>query len=152
MRRDVAPSLGEAEIMMMELLGMAQRTVAGQPSGTAAADAAAAVRAEVEPVWSHVVPEAARDVMIAAAQLAVGRGVAELPADVAERYGARAVVAAVDMIDLTREWVAAGEPRAPGGFPPPVALASSVAFDRDEDDWTLTSVAVLLALAHLGSR
>ncbi len=34
-------------------------------------------------------------------------------------------------------------------MPPPVAFASSVAFDRDEDRETLSSASVLLTLAHL---
>ena len=62
------------------------------------------------------------------------------------------------ILALTAEWRAetypgdrrAGVPMGPGvAMPPPLALASSVAFDRAEDRETRSSVPVLLTLAHL---
>jgi hypothetical protein len=52
------------------------------------------------------------------------------------------------MLQLTAEWVAAGSPDPGARFTPPVAYASSAAFDRGEDADTLAAVALLLAVAH----
>jgi hypothetical protein len=93
-------------------------------------------------------------VMITAAQVAVEAGVAVVPDAAAAMFPGGHVDGADGMLELTGEWIAAGRPGPgsyPGGFMPPFAFASSVAFDRDEDDQTLTSVSVLLTLAHLAA-
>jgi hypothetical protein len=152
MNRDDVPTGAAVALATGELMVTARRTVAMLAPGTGPADAVAAVRAAVGQLWPKVSPEAARDVMTAAAELACECGVTELPADVADRYVGQ-LNGAEGMLDFTGEWLAAGKPEPePGRFTPSVAFASSVAFDRDEDDETLTSVAALLALAHMALR
>lgn len=155
MNRDDMPTGAAVALATGELMVTGRRAVAAYLAGLTAdvlaepAAAVAAVRADVEPLWPKVMPEAARDVMIAAAELACDLGVTELPADLADRYAGQ-LDGAEGMLELTGEWLAAGKSGpGPGGFTPPVAFASSVAFDRDEDDETLTSLAALLALSHL---
>jgi hypothetical protein len=96
------------------------------------------VQAAITPLWPQVVPEAARDVLVACAQLAVTRGITASPGD----------VTAGAMLELTAEWAASGEPGPAAGFAPHVAYASSAAFDRDEDAGTLAAVSLLMAIAH----
>lgn len=105
------------------------------------AEAATAVQAALTPMWPQVVPEAARDVLMTCAQLAVSRGVTELPPTVSN-------ITAATMLELTAGWVAAGSPGPGARFTPPAAYASSAAFDRFEDAETFAAVALLMAVAH----
>lgn len=150
MNRDDLPSGLDVALAFGELMVLGRRTVAALPPDTVPAAAVAAVRDAVGQLWPKVTPEAARDVLVSAAKLACEHGVTELPAAVVDQYGARQLDGADGMLELTGEWIAAGRPAPSNGpFTPPIALASSVAFDRDEDAETLTSVAALLALSHL---
>jgi hypothetical protein len=83
----------------------------------------------------------ARDVLVACAQVAVSRGITALPADIEDET-------AVSMLELTAAQPASGSPGTAGGSAPPVAYASSAAFDRDENAATLSAIALLMALAH----
>jgi hypothetical protein len=74
------------------------------------------VQAALTPLWSRVVPEAARDVLTTCAQIAVNRGVTELPASAGS-------ITAATVLELTAEWVAAGSPGPGARFTPPVAYA-----------------------------
>ena len=139
MDRDTPPDGLAAALMFGELMAAGRRAAIAAPDDLA--EAAAAVQAALTLLWPHVVPEAARDVLTTCAQIAVSRGVTELPASVGN-------ITAATVLELTAEWVAAGS-RDPGArFTPPVAYASSVAFDRDEDAETFAAVALLLAVAH----
>ena len=118
---------------------------AGRRAAIAASDdlagAAAAVQAALTPMWPQVVPEAARDVLMTCAQLAVSRGVTELSPAVSN-------ITAATMLELTAGWAAAGSPGPGARFTPLAAYASSAAFDRSEDAETFAAVALLMALAH----
>ena len=125
------------------------------PSQVAAA--VAVVRAGVAGIWPKIPPEAARDVMVTAAGMACAAGVTTVPEPITEMLPGQ-LDAAGGILALTAEWRAetypgdrhAGVPMGPGvAMPPPLALASSVAFDRAEDRETCSSVPVLLTLAHL---
>src|SRR5260221_6215101 len=115
------------------------------------AAAVAVVRAGIGQLWPQVPPEAVCAVLLAAAELAVVAGVSAVPQAAAAGFAAGHLDGADGMLQLTGEWLAAGRPRRRprGVFAPPFAFATSVAFDRDADDQTLTSLAVLLTLAHL---
>jgi hypothetical protein len=138
MDRDTPPAPLVAGLMFGELMVAGKRAAMTAPTGLAAA--AAVVQAAITSLWPQVVPEAARDVMVACAQLAVSRGITELPADVDD-------MTAASMLELTAEW-AAGRPTPAVWVAPPVAYASAAAFDRDQDAATLSAVSLLLALAH----
>jgi hypothetical protein len=84
---------------------------------------------------------ALRDVLVACAQLAVSRGITTLPAAIEDETAA-------SMLELTAEQAASGSPGSASGFAPPVAYASSAAFDRDEDAAALSALAPLMAIAH----
>jgi hypothetical protein len=146
--RDDPPNGAVIALATGELMVTARRAVA-ERQAIDPADAVAAVRAAVGQLWPKVPPEAVRDVMVAAAKMAREFGVTELPATVADQYSGQ-LDGADGMLELTGEWIAAGKPAPTNGpFTPPIAFASSVAFDRDEDEETLTSLAALLALAHM---
>jgi len=135
-----------------ELMVAARRTVAALPADAAPAAVVAEIRSALGQLWPGVPPEAVRDVLISAAELAAELGVTQMPDDLsvelAERYPGQ-LDGADGMLELTAGWITAGKPTGPGGFTPPVAFASSVAFDRAEDEETLTSLAALLAVSHL---
>jgi hypothetical protein len=137
MDRDTPPDSLVAALMFGELMAAGRRAAITASEDLAAA--AAAVQTAITPLWPQVVPEAARDVLVACAQLAVGRGITALPASTGD-------ITAGAMLELTAGWVAAGSPSA--RFTPPVAYASSTAFDRDEDAATLAAVSLLMAVAH----
>ena len=139
MDRDTPPDGLVAALMFGELMAAGRRAAIAASDDLA--EAAAAVQAALTPLWSRVVPEAARDVLITCAQIAVSRGVTELPASAGN-------ITAATVLELTAEWVAAGSPGPGARFTPPVAYASSAAFDRDEDAETLAAVCLLLAVAH----
>ncbi len=139
MDRDTPPDTLVASLMFGELMATGRRAAIAAPEDLA--EAAAAVRAALTPLWPHVVPEAARDVLITCAQIAVGRGVTDLPPSVDN-------ITAATMLELTAGWVAVGSPGPAVRFTPPTAYASSAAFDRDEDELTFEAVALLLAVAH----
>lgn len=143
MERDHQPFGPVIELMFADVMVAGKRAAMSAPPGDLAA-AVTAVRKTIAPMWPRLVPEAARDVMIACAQLAVTLGVTELPA-------ALDSITAADMLELTAEWVAAGSPAPRVKFTPPTAYASSSAFDRDEDAETFTAVCLLLAIAHPAS-
>lgn len=133
-----APSLaaqGEQEAMVS---GAAGAAVYGLPGGAGKREAYMAVRAAVGEVWDRVTPEAARDLLAGAANFAREHGVRAVPSEFAEDdlSAARALLALGDGMPVRRGRV----PTAADLF------ASSVAFDREEDDETLSSLAVLLAL------
>ena len=139
MDRDTAPDGLVAALMFGELMAAGRRAAIAAPDDLA--EAAAAVQAALTPLWPRVVPEAARDVLTTCAQIAVSRGVTELPTSAGS-------ITAATVLELTAEWVAVGSPDPGARFTPPVAYASSAAFDRDEDAETLAAVALLLAVAH----
>ena len=78
MDRDRRRTALVAALMFGELMAAGRRAAIAAPEDLA--EAAAAVQAALTPLWPHVVPEAARDVLITCAQIAVSRGVTELPA------------------------------------------------------------------------
>lgn len=135
-----------------ELMVAARRTVTALPADAAPVAVVAEIRSALGQFWPRVPPEAVRDVLISAAELAAELGVTQMPDDLsvelAERYPGQ-LDGADGMLELTAEWITAGKPTGPGGFTPPAAFASSVAFDRAEDEETLTSLAALLAVSHL---
>ena len=139
MDRDTPPDGLVAALMFGELMAAGRRAAIAAPDDLA--EAAAAVQAALTPLWPRVVPEVARDVLTTCAQIAVSRGVTGLPASAGS-------ITAATVLELTAGWVAAGNPGPGARFTPPVAYASSVAFDRDEDAGTLAAVALLLAVAH----
>jgi hypothetical protein len=139
MDRDTPADGLVAAVMFGELMAAGRRAAIAAPDDLA--EAAAAVRSALAPLWPRVVPEAARDVLTTCAQIAVSRGVTELPASAGS-------ITAATVLELTAEWAAAGSPDPGARFTPPVAYASSVAFDRDEDAGTLAAVALLMAVAH----
>jgi hypothetical protein len=109
------------------------------------AAAVAAVRAWIGHVWLGIPPEAVRDAMCSAATTAWRAGVTTVPAASADQT-------AEWMLEMTGEWLGwldDGHQAAEIGarMPAPVAFASSVALDRDEDAATLTTLATLLVLA-----
>ena len=133
----VARTLGFAQLMAAGAKARAFPTV--YPGG-----AGAVVREAVTPLWPRTTPEAVADVLVTCADMIVSRGE---PADVLDGWGDCPVAA--DMLAITAEWAANGRPAPTNGpFTPPSALASSMAFDRDEDAAVLHGTWVLLALAH----
>jgi hypothetical protein len=155
MNRNDQPDLAAAAVAIGELLVTARRTVAAYLTAQAAgsvigpAVAVEAVRAAVEPLWPRIPPEAARDVMVSMAAMACEHGVTTVPADVTARYPGQ-LDAADGLLELTS--TSAPAAAGPHHFTPAAAYASSVAFDRDEDDATLVSLAALAALAHIANR
>ena len=139
MDRDTPPDGLVAALMFGELMAAGRRAAVAAPDDLAAA--VAAVHAAIAPLWPQVVPEAARDVLVACAQLAVTCGITELPAGIEDQTAA-------GMLELTATQPASGSPETAGGFAPHVAYASSAAFDRDEDAATLAAIALLMAVAH----
>jgi hypothetical protein len=151
----IALATGELMVTARRLTARLPRLNASAPSQVAAA--VAVVRAGVAGIWPKIPPEAARDVMVTAAGMACAAGVTTVPGPITEMLPGE-LHAAGGMLALTAEWRAetypsdrhAGVPMRPGiAMPPPLALASSVAFDRAEDRETCSSVSVLLTLAHL---
>jgi hypothetical protein len=154
MDRDNPPVGVTVALQTGELLALAKKATAGlprlaeqTPAGLQSAVHVMATR--VAEVWPNVVPETARDVMLAAARIACDAGVRQVPEAILETLPNMQTMTADAVLQLTVEWVDAGEPYPGAGFTPPVAYASSAAFDREEDEETLVSLAVLLALAHL---
>jgi len=139
MNRDLPPSAAVATLIFAEIMAAGRRAAIAASDDLA--EAAAAVEAALTPMWPQVVPEAARDVLMTCAQIAVSRGVTELPPAVSS-------IPAAAMLELTAGWVAAGSPDPGARFTPPAAYASSAAFDRSEDAETFTAVALLIAVAH----
>jgi hypothetical protein len=130
-------------------LAFAELMATGGRAARAAGDgglpaAVAAVRAAVVPLWPRTTPEAARDVLLACADLAVTQHqVAAVPGELGE------CLIASEMLSLTAGHAADKRPApAPRRFTPPEAYASSCAFDRDDDAAVLDAVCVLIALAH----
>lgn len=140
MMRDAPPGPGTTEIIFMDLMIAGKRAAQSAPSGDLAA-AITAVRKAVTPMWAIVIPEAARDVLITCAELAVdSHDITRVPAEA----GPDVIVDA--MLELTASWIADGRPSR--RFTPPAAYASSTAFDRDDDQAMFTAMCLLLALAH----
>jgi hypothetical protein len=155
MKRDPAPNPAEVAIATGELMVTARRLTARLPrlaesAPEQLASAVAVVRAGIlDRLWAEVPPEAVRDVMVTAAETVYEAGVTEVPEAIAAMFPGE-LDGAGGMLEMTSEHLAAGKPEpAPGRFTPPYAFASSVAFDRSEDDETLASLSVLLTLAHL---
>lgn len=151
MNRDDLPTAAAIAVATGELMVAARRTV--RP-GMDLAAAVTEVRAAVTALWPGVMPEAARDVMATAAQMACQYGVTDLPAGLLDHYWSGQLDSAEGLLQLAREHAAADWPASwpePQPGPPGqlLAFASSVAFDRAEDEETLTSLSALLALAHL---
>ena len=140
MNRDLPPAGPMVTLMFAEIMAAGRRAAIAQEPGLPD-EAAAAVQAALTPLWPHVVPEAARDVLVTCAQIAVNDGITRLPATVDS-------ITARTMLELTAEWVAAGSPDPGARMTPPAAYASSAAFDRDEDAETFAAVALLMAVAH----
>jgi hypothetical protein len=154
MDRDRPPTGADVALATGELMVRGRRAVAAWPdvAPNTLPALVAEVRAAVSELWPRVPPEAARDVMLAAAEMACQAGVTEVPAEVAEVYAGE-LDGADGTLSMMRDWLAAGRPEPTNGpFTPPLAFASSVAFDRDEDAETLTSLSVLLVLAHVAAR
>jgi hypothetical protein len=139
MNRDLPPSAAAVTLIFAEIMAVGRRAAIAASDDLA--EAAAAVQAALTPMWPQVVPEAARDVLMTCAQIAVSRGVTDLVPAVSN-------ITAATMLELTAGWVAAGSPGPGARFTPPAAYASSAAFDRSEDAETFAAVALLMALAH----
>ena len=101
MDRDTPPDGLVAALMFGELMAAGRRAAVAAPADLAAA--AAAVHAAIAPLWPQVVPEAARDVLVACAQLAVTRGITALPAGIEDETAA-------SMLELTAAQPASGSP------------------------------------------
>jgi hypothetical protein len=105
-------------------------------SGADPVTAERAIREALAPLWPRVSPEATRDVLVTATELAQQHGARNLPDGLA---------------DQTAEWLLemAAQDDVPeaGAIGSVRAFASSVAFDRDEDVETFATVAVVLAVA-----
>jgi hypothetical protein len=140
MERDLPPTGPVAVLMFAELMATGRRAALTQEPGLLD-EAAAVVQVALTPLWSRVVPEAARDVLVTCAQIAVNDGITRLPDTIGN-------ITARTMLELTAGWVAAGSPDPGARMTPPAAYASSAAFDRDEDEETFAAVALLLAVAH----
>jgi hypothetical protein len=117
MNRDLPPSAAAITLMFAEIMAAGRRAAIAASDDLA--EAAAAVRAALTPIWPQVVPEAARDALTACAQIAVSRGVTELPPAVSN-------ITAATMLELTAGWAAAGSP-GPGAR-----------FTVHDDDWLAT--------------
>jgi hypothetical protein len=139
MNRDLPPSEAVITSIFAEIMAVGRR--AAIVASDDLAEAAAAVQAALTPMWPQVVPEAARDVLTTCAQIAVSRGVTELPPAVSN-------ITAATMLELTAGWVDDGSPGPGARFTPPAAYASSAAFDRSENAETFAAVALLMAVAH----
>lgn len=139
MMRDCPPGPGTTEIIFMDVMIAGKRAAQAAPPGDLPA-AIAAVRKAVNPMWATVIPEAARDVLIACAEVAADNGITSVP------NGAGTDMIADTMLEMTASWIADGRPS--GRFTPAAAYASSAAFDRDDDKATFAAVCLLLALAH----
>lgn len=96
-------------LMFGEMMAAGKRAAVTAPGDLAAA--AAAVRAAITPLWPQVVPEAARDVLVACGQLAVTRGITALPAGIEDETAAA-------MLELAAAQPASGSPPPGGGFAP----------------------------------
>jgi hypothetical protein len=143
--RDNPPTAEGIALATGEMM-VAARRAAPRPGDPAAA--VAAVRAALAPLWPKVPPEAVRDVLATAAEGAAEGGITQVPEGITARYSYPELITAVTMLDMAGAWHSAGKPAARAGRPAPhVALASAAAFDRAEDEETLTALAVLLALA-----
>jgi hypothetical protein len=139
MNRDLPPSGAVITLIFAEIMTVGRRAAIAASDDLA--EAAAAVQAALTPMWPQVIPEAARDVLTTCAQIAVSCGITELSSTVSN-------ITATTMLELTAGWVAAGSPDPGARFTPPVAYASSAAFDRSEDAETFAAVALLIAAAH----
>jgi hypothetical protein len=131
----IARTLGFAQLMAAGAKARAFPAV--HPGG-----AGAVVREAVTALWPRTTPEAVADVLATCADMIVSRGVITGPGgyvSVLDGWGHCPVAA--DMLAITAEWAANGRLA-------PTALASSMAFDRDEDAAVLHGTWVLLALAH----
>ena len=102
MDRDTPADTLVAALMFGELMAAGRRAAIAAPDDLA--EAAAAVQAALTPLWPRVVPEAARDVLTTCAQIAVNRGVTELPASAGS-------ITAATVLELTAEWVGRRQPR-----------------------------------------
>jgi hypothetical protein len=132
-----------ATLAFAELMAAGGRAARGTGDGGLPA-AVAAVRAAVVPLWPRTTPEAARDVLLACADLAFTQHqVVAVPGALGK------CLIASEMLSLTAGHAADKRP-VPAGhrFTPPEAYASSCAFDRDDDAAVLDAVCVLLALAN----
>lgn len=134
MKRDPAPGPAEVALATAEMLTGARRATSPGADPVAARNA---IRDALTPMWPRVSPEAVRDVLVTAAELAWQRGARSLPDGLA---------------DQTAEWLLemTGQDDVPeaGAIGSARAFASSVAFDRDEDAETFATVAVVLAVAE----
>lgn len=146
---------GEAAASVVaRTLGFAELMAAGAKARTFPEvrqdGAGAAVREAVTELWPRIIPEAVVDVLISCADMIVTRGVITGPNGyVSVLEGWDNCPVAADMLRITAEWAVNGRPAPAGGsFTPPHALASSMAFDRDDDALVLHGTWVLLALAH----
>jgi hypothetical protein len=145
--RDAPVTTATVALATGKMMVAARRAAPPGPSDPAAA--VTAIRAALAPLWPKVPPEAVRDVLATAAEGAAEAGITRIPESITSRYPAYGeLIAAVTLLDMAGRWYRAGKPASQPGRPAPhQALASSVAFDRDEDDDTLTALAILLALA-----
>jgi hypothetical protein len=151
MNRDTMPTGAAIALATGELMVTARRLTARLPrladqTPEGIVSAAVVVRAGILELWPKVPPEAVRDVMASCAEAACEAGVTEIPEAVAAAFPGQ-LDGAEGMLEMTHG-------QRSGEYPgravaPPVAFASSVAFDRDEDEQTLASLSVLLTLAHL---
>lgn len=139
MKRDPAPSPAGVAMATAEIMTAARRAVS---PGADPVAAVAAIREALAPLWPTVPPEAVRDVLVVSGTAAYERGIRGLPDGLADRTAEWLI----EMITDCRAGTLASP--GPGGFSPPEAFASSVAFDRDEDAETFATLAVVLALAE----
>lgn len=153
MNRDSTPTPAAITIATAQLLVTARwawhklSANYGLTMATAVAPMAAALRQ----LWPSTPPESARDALCISARAAVIGGITKVPMQDPD-------FTASTLLELTAGWLAANPGHevtgAPIGLPgnPPLAFASSCAFDRDEDAETLRSLAVLCVLAEMAAK
>lgn len=139
MKRDPVPSPAEVAIATAEIMTAARRATA---PGADPVTAVASIRDALAPLWPNVPPEAVRDVLVVSGTAAYDHGLRGLPDGLDDQTAGWLMEMIVDC--RTGRLASPG----PGGMSPPVAFASSVAFDRSEDAETFETLAVVLALAE----
>lgn len=151
MNRDGTPTGAVITMHTTELIVTGRQTwhKLSANGGLAVVPAVDGIAAALRQLWPSIPPESARDALCIAARAAVVGGITEVPVRDPD-------FTASTMLELTAELLAADPGHQVTGAPigprmnPPLAFASSCAFDREEDAETLHSLAVLCVLAEMG--
>lgn len=151
MNRDSTPTPAAITMATTELFLVVRRTwhKLAANYGLTMATAVGPMAVALGEFWPSTPPESARDALCISARAAVIGGITKVPMQDAD-------LTASTLLELTADWLAAnpghevtGAPIGPPGNPP-LAFASSCAFDRDEE--TLRSLAVLCVLAEMAAK